>query len=72
MKNPSFGALHSPLLRQSEMQGRKSEEKNPTTSIFAWLCEILHTMRNHLRQQKDFAHHANFRMVRNLPVHRFR
>ena len=67
MKNPSYGVLHSPLLSQSEMQGR-----NPTTSIFAWLCKILHTMRNHLRRPKDFAHHANFRMVRNLPVHRFR
>ncbi|KAL6322771.1 hypothetical protein AAG906_018652 [Vitis piasezkii] len=27
MKNPSFGALHSPLPSQSEMQGRKSEEE---------------------------------------------
>ena len=63
MKNPSFGALHSPLPSQSEMRGRKPEEKNPTTSIFSWLCEISHTMRNHLRQPKDFAHHAKFRMI---------
>ena len=27
MKNPRFGALHSPLSSQSEMQGRKSEEE---------------------------------------------
>ena len=27
MKNPSFGALHSPLPSQSEMQGRKLEEE---------------------------------------------
>ena len=27
MKNPCFGALHSPLSSQSEMQGRKLEEK---------------------------------------------
>ena len=27
MKNPSFGALHSPLPSQSEMQGGKPEEK---------------------------------------------
>ena len=27
MKNPSFGALHSPLPSQSEMQGRKPEEE---------------------------------------------
>ena len=27
MKNPSFGALHSPLSSQSKMQGRKPEEE---------------------------------------------
>ena len=27
MKNPSFGALHSPLLSQSEMQGGKPKEE---------------------------------------------
>ena len=34
MKNPSFGALHSPLPSQSEMQGRKPEEEiqQPTFS----------------------------------------
>ena len=58
MKYPSFGALHSPLPNQSEMQGR-----NPATSSFAWLCEISHTMRNHLRQPMDFTHHAKFCMV---------
>ena len=42
---------------------RKTKGRNPTTSIFAWLCEISHTMRNHLRQPKDFAHRAKFRMV---------
>ena len=41
---------------------RKTRGRNPTTSIFAWLCEISHTMRNRLRQPKDFAHHAKFRM----------
>ncbi|RVW58250.1 hypothetical protein CK203_113796 [Vitis vinifera] len=45
MKNPSFGALHSPLPSQSEMQGR-NQGRNPTTNIFAWLCEISHTMQN--------------------------
>ena len=40
MKNPNFGALHNPLPSQLEMQERKPEEKNPTTSIFAGLCEI--------------------------------
>ena len=42
---------------------KKTRGRNPTTSSFAWLCEIQHTMRNHLRQPKDFAHHAKFRMV---------
>ena len=34
MKNPRFGALHSPLPSQSEMQGRKLEEEiqQPTIS----------------------------------------
>ena len=41
----------------------KTRERNPTTSIFAWLCEISHTMRNHWRQPKDFTHHAKFSMV---------
>ena len=58
MKNPSFGALHSPFPNQSEIQGR-----SPVTSSFAWLCEISHTMQNHLRQPMDFAHHAKFLMV---------
>ena len=63
MKNPSFGALHSPLPSQSEMQGKKIRKRNPTTSIFAWLCKISHTMRNHLRQPKNFARHVKFCMV---------
>ena len=42
---------------------RKARGRNPTTSSFAWLCEISHTMRNLLRQPEDFAHHAKFRMV---------
>ena len=63
MKNPSVGALHSPLPSQSEMQGKKIRKRNPTTSIFAWLCKISHTMRNHLRQPKNFAHNVKFRMV---------
>ena len=42
---------------------KKIRGRNPTTNSFAWLCKILHTMRNHLRQPKDFAHHAKFRMV---------
>ena len=42
---------------------RKARGRNPTTSSFAWLCEISHTMRNLLRQLEDFAHHAKFRMV---------
>ena len=42
---------------------KKPRGRNPTTSISAWLCEISHTMRSHLRQPKDFAHHVKFRMV---------
>ena len=42
---------------------KKTKGRNLTTSSFAWLCEISHTMRNHFRQPKDFAHHAKFRMA---------
>ena len=70
MKNPSFGALHSPLPSQSEMQGKKSE-KEIQQQAFRMVV-------------RNFAHHAKpleaakeFRTpceilhgMRNLPVHR--
>ena len=42
---------------------KKTRGRSPTTSSFAWLCETSHTMRNHLRQPKNFAHNVKFRMV---------
>ena len=67
--------LHSPIPRQSSMQGRESEKKSSNQEFriaceikrsfkscriesknewkkFHTLCEILHTMRNLLRQQR--------------------
>ena len=52
MKNPSFGALHSPLPSQSKMQGRKSEEEIQQLAVshgyakFRTPCQISHGMRN--------------------------
>ena len=56
MKNPSFRALHNPFPSQSEMQGRKPKEEIQQLAFS-------HTMRNHKRQPKNFAHYAKFRMV---------
>ena len=77
-----FAKLGNRLSSQSEMQGRKLEEKvqQPAFSHgyakiqrrvvvglserqFRTLCEISHTLRNHKRQPKNFAHHAKFHMV---------
>ncbi|KAL6322430.1 hypothetical protein AAG906_008085 [Vitis piasezkii] len=60
MKNPSFGALHSPFPSQSRCK-EGNRRRNPTTSSFALLYEISHTMRNHLRQPR-ISHHAKFHM----------
>ena len=43
MKNPNFGALHSPLPSQSVMQGRKSEEEIQQQA-FSHGCEKFHTL----------------------------
>ena len=45
MKNPSFGALHSPLPSQSEMQGRKPEEKIQQPTFSHGYAENSHSMR---------------------------
>ena len=42
MKYPSFGALHSPLLSQSEIQGRKPEEEIQQLA-FSHGCAKFHT-----------------------------
>ena len=59
MTNPCFGALHSPLPSQSEIQGRKPEEEIQQPAVshgcakFRTPCQNSHGMRN-------------------LPVHRLR
>ena len=62
MKNPSFGALHSPFTKPIRDARKKIRGRNPTTSIFAWLCKILDTMGNHFRQP-GFRTPCQFRMV---------
>ena len=42
MKNPSFGALHSPLSSQSEMQGRELEEEIQQSEV-SHGCAKFHT-----------------------------
>ena len=44
MKYPSFGALHSPLPRQSEMKGRKSEEEIQQPVFSHGYAKILQSM----------------------------
>ena len=52
MKNPSFGALHSPLPSQSKMQGGKPEEEIQQLAFshgyaqFRTPCQISHGMQN--------------------------
>ena len=46
MKNSSFGALHSHLASQSEMQGRKREEEIQHVAILHVYAKILQNMRN--------------------------
>ena len=46
MKYPSFGALHSPLLSQSEIQGRKPEEEIQQLAFSHGYAKILHSMQN--------------------------
>ena len=46
MKNPSFGALHSPLPSQSEMQGRKPEEEIQQPAFSHGYVKISHSMQN--------------------------
>ena len=67
MKNPSFGALHSPFPSQSEMQGRKPKEEIQQPVFLHGYAKISHSMRNQEEEQlqdwvKDnFAHYAKFR-----------
>ena len=45
MKNSSFGALHSPLPRQSEMQERKPDEEIQQPAFSHDYAKISHSMR---------------------------
>ena len=45
MKNSSFGALHSPLPRQSEMQERKLDEEIQQPTFSHDYAKISHSMR---------------------------
>ena len=49
MKNPSVGALHSPLPSQSEMQGIKTEREIQHEAILHGYAKSLHAMRNHAK-----------------------
>ena len=66
MKNPSFGALHSPLPSQSEMQGRKPKEEiqQPT---FSHGCVKFRTPCETTRGSQRISHG-----MRNLLMHRLR
>ena len=55
-----FWSTSQPFAKPIRDVRKKTRGINPTTNIFVWLCKISHTMRNHLRQPKDFTHHANF------------
>ena len=51
MKNPSFGALHSPLPSQLGMQGRKLEEEIQQPAFSHGYAKISHSMRNQEEEQ---------------------
>ena len=46
MKNPRFGALHSPLSSQSEMQEKKPEEEIQQPAVSHGYAKISHNMQN--------------------------
>ena len=71
MKNPNFGALHSSFPSQSEMQGRKQEEKIQQLAFSHGYAKILHCMQKFrgwataglsegqiLHTVRNFTHHA--------------
>ena len=74
MKNPSFGALHSPLPSQLEMQERKPEEEIQQPAFSHGYTKISYNMPQSrgeavarlsegqiLHAMRNFAHYAKFR-----------
>ena len=51
-KESKLWITSQPFAKPIRYARKKTRGRNPTTNIFAWLCEILHTMRNHLRQPR--------------------